>query len=80
MTYKTRTKGFRVTGVAGLERIEIDPVVFDENSYAEITVVDTEGVQRTFDLEGLQDLIAGLEKAENLARRLNEELDRNQQS
>lgn len=73
----TKTKGFRVTGVAGLKHIDIDPVITDALSYAEITIVDNAGMMSTYDQEGLDDLIEGLTKALNLTRHLNEELERN---
>lgn len=78
---KTETRGFQVTGVAGLESIEIGTVK-NGARYVEINVVvvDSDGdptPDMSFDVEGLEDLIAGLTEALRLARHLAEEMERN---
>jgi hypothetical protein len=77
MTYKTETKGFRVTGVAGLERIEIYTTVSDALTYVEIQLVATDDFDGSYDLDGLSDLVEGLHEALRLARNLTEEITTN---
>jgi hypothetical protein len=69
---QTRTQGYEITGVAGVEKITIR----DGGGYVEtlINFTDSRKVEG-FDLEGLRDLLVGVTEAERLATSLDHELE-----